>query len=294
MVEYEGSHILSNGPIVEMLEEAIREMYDVEHVIAVSSCTQGLLMISYFPEMRFNTPAFTWKSINTLARIRGYKPHYIDINPKTWLMKPITKGPIGTIANHTFGNISYVSEREHVIYDGAHALGADLQDIGMATVFSLAPTKLVTSCEGGLILTNDDELGKLWKETRDYSCRMSEPHAHYGLYTLTMLEEILEWKRSCYEYYKKELPGIFQEIPNNSNYNTIGMLTNLKIPPHIECKKYYEPLSFEEHLKATKYVYNKIVCLPSWFGCDIEKVVHDILEYNEDLENGRIKETGKV
>lgn len=290
MVKYDGSHMLSNGPKVRLLEEAIKELYDVEYVIACSSCTIGLLIALRALIFPITLPAFTWKSVGDILFSQSI--NFIDIDARTWNIRENAKGIShineegSLLANHTFGNIVECVSN-NIIYDGAHALGAKIKDIGLATVFSLAPTKLVTACEGGLILENNNSEVQYHKLLRDRIGRMSEPNAEYGLCTLEHLDEILDWKKKLYDYYKRRLPGIFQEIPHSSNYNTIGMLTTLKIPPHIECRKYYEPLSFEEHLKVTKYVFNKMVCLPSWYGVDYEKITHDILEYNENLNNGR-------
>jgi dTDP-4-amino-4,6-dideoxygalactose transaminase len=289
-VEYNGSHILSNGLKVEFLEGLIKDLYDVEYVIACSSATQGLLIALQglkipLPKSRLlHTPAFAWYSSEWAIKTANFSLNYKDISRNTWLMRQ--DNIEWALPIHTFGNIVEY-DADLLIYDGAHALGSKIRDFGLATVFSLAPTKLVTACEGGIIVTNHEYLALQYKKLRDKISRMSEPNADYGIMTLNSLDTILEWKRSLYNYYKKHLPGIFQEIPHNSNYNTIGMLTDLVMPPHIEFKKYYEPLDLS--LPNTKYVYNKIVCLPSWYGVDYEKITNDILEYNEGLKSGRVR-----
>lgn len=282
-VQYNGSYMLSNGDKVRELEEAIKDLYDVEYVIACSSCSQGLLMtlqVNY--KSYWSTPAFGWFSTPWAIKTSKSDVIYTDISKTTWLSN---NDYFNSLSVHTFGNI-IESRAYNRIYDGAHALGSKIKDFGIATIFSLAPTKLVTACEGGIILTNDYEIYKDIESLRDKLSRMSEPNAAYGLETLKSLDTILEWKKMLFNYYSSHLPGIFQQIPYNSNYNTIGFLTDLKIPPHIECKKYYDPLDFS--LPNTKFVYNKIVCLPSWYGVDYEKIINDILEYNEVLANGRI------
>ena len=112
---------------------------------------------------------------------------------------------------------------------------------------------------------------------------MSEVHAIIGLQTLTHLDEVLEWKEKVYNYYKEHLPGIFQKIPYQSNYNTIGFLNeeNLKIPSHIEYRKYYDPIFEQELYPNTDYVFSKIICLPSYYNCPYEQIVEDIKEANE-------------
>jgi dTDP-4-amino-4,6-dideoxygalactose transaminase len=280
-----GSHMLSNDEQVRELEENIKSYYDVDYVIACSSASIGLLICSnvlhYGIKPYISTPSFGWKSIADIIKLRNIEHKYVDIDRNTWLANTFCNLPV-----HTFGNI-IESPKVNVVYDGAHALGAKIKYFGDATVFSLAPTKLVTACEGGIIVTNNKSFAEICTEYRNNISRMSEPNAFYGNSTFKEIDKFLDWKESLYHYYKRKLPGIFQEIPHSSNYNTIGMLTDLKIPPHIQVKKYYEPLDFS--LPNTKYVYNKIVCLPSWYGVDYEKVVNDILEYNEALKSGRVK-----
>ena len=58
------------------------------------------------------------------------------------------------------------------------------------------------------------------------------------------------------------------------------MLTDLKMPPEIEFKKYYFPLSFDNNLHNTKYVFGKITCLPSWYECPYEEITNRILGFN--------------
>ena len=115
------------------------------------------------------------------------------------------------------------------------------------------------------------------QEYRDKCSRMSEFHAKIGLSYLKYLEFILAFKKKVFHYYKDNLEGKFQEIPHDSNYNTIGLLTDLKIPNDIEYRQYYKPLV---PMGNSDYVYDNIKCLPSWYGVDYKLVVDKINEYN--------------
>ena len=273
---------ISNGKYVQYLEYKIKQLYDVEYVIACSSCSQGLLITLQALTKRsnfltINTPAFGWFSSKWAIETASIMPYFVDINKKTWLMKQGSVKYYIALPIHTFGSICEI-KGDYVIYDGAHALGSTIKDFGDTTVFSLAPTKLVTSCEGGIIVTNDGDLAREMIKLRDKISRMSELNAVYGLHTLQHLEKIKEWKIEVRNYYKKHLLGIFQEIPFHSNFNTIGYLTLDEIPEKIEYKKYYEPL---HELEVSRYVYENIVCLPSWYGVDYKKIVENILEWNK-------------
>jgi len=272
--------MLSNKDYTRFLEEGIKDLYDVEHAIACSSCSIGLLItlqaIHQITKLGYMvTPAFAWFSSKWAIRTANLDCIMEDIDRETWLMNDIG---YNQLLVHTFGNI-VESKGKNTIYDGAHALGSKIKDFGLATVFSLAPSKLITSCEGGVIVTNNSELAGKITQLRDKVSRMSELNALWGLKTLERLDDVLTWKKECRKYYEKNLPGQFQKIPIDSNHATIGFLTDMEMPSGIEFKKYYEPL--EKGLKNTDYVYRKIICLPSYYGVDYEKVVELILNKNE-------------
>ncbi len=267
--------MISNHTHTRLLEAKVKEMYDVEYAIACSSNSIGLLITlqSSFINLCFDiyTPAFAWFSSKWAIESCGLDCIMTDIDKETWLMK---NDGFNQLLVHTFGNVAK-SNVKTVVYDGAHAFGSKIKDIGLATVFSLAPTKLITSCEGGIIITNNHELAERIVQLRDKVSRMSELNALWGLETLKRLNDVLEWKLECRNYYEDNLPGQFQKIPIDSNHATIGFLTDLKMSSEIEFKRYYKPL--EKGLENTDYVYERIVCLPSYYGVDYKKITETIL-----------------
>ena len=272
---------ITNGDYVKELEEKIKKLYGVEYVIATSNCTMGLMIcIESLEKKRYiQVPMFNWWSDLYALKLLKKDIAWVDIDLDTWLPIEFYQGD--SLYLNTFGNIG-ISRRDNAIYDSSHCLGAKITNIGLAHVFSLAPTKLVTSCEGGLIITNDEALFHFAQEYRDKCARMSEIHAIIGLATLEHLDDVLRWKRKVYRYYKRHIPGGFQKIPLNSNYNTIGFLNgyDLKIPEHITTKQYYELIHDNGGKSNSKSVYERIVCLPSYYGCDFGGIVEDILEAN--------------
>jgi len=278
--------ILKSGQLkdfrwVPMLERDIKELYDVKYILSTSSCTQGLLICLEYIESIYpiQVSMFNWWSDLYILNILKKKIIWNDIDLQTWL--PIERENRYSLYLNTFGNIGR-SNSDKVIYDSSHCLGAKIDHIGLAHIFSLAPTKLVTSGEGGIIITNNKSLYDFAKEYRDKCSRMDEIRALIGHVYFSYLEEILKWKKKVYIYYKKYIPGQFQTIPYNSTYNTIGFLNinNLQIPSHIEFRQYYEPIWDSEIKNNTNYIYKKIICLPSFYGVDYKKIVLDILEAN--------------
>jgi len=271
---------LTNGVWVRELERKIKEHYNVEYCIATSSCTQALLICLAQTQRDIQTTAFNWWSDFYLMDFLHKKVRWIDIDKETWL--PIEEYAIPSLYLHTFGNTGK-SFHPNTIYDGSHCLFSKFEDIGLATCISLAPTKLITGGEGGLILTNDDKFAKSTTLLRDRCCRMPEANAIIALQTLQYKDKILEWKAEVANYYMNKLPGYFQEIPYHSNLNTIGFLNakKLKMPEHIDFRQYYQPVIESLKLSNTKYVYDNIICLPSYYDCPYEQIVNDIWSVNE-------------
>lgn len=279
---------LTNSDNVNKLEDTIKNYYNIKFAIATSSATQALVISlqslkrEYNVSKFINTQSFAWYSSLYAIVSAGFLPLYHDIFPDTWTMNYDTlynRQPKKEIALpvHTFGNVSEI-DATFKIYDGAHCLGSEIKDFGNATIISLAPTKLITSIEGGIILTDDSKLANTIIKIRDKVSRMSEIHAIFGNAYLEHLKEVMEFKKEVLNYYNIHLNGTFQKRAKSHNYNTIGFLTNLKIPPTIETKKYYEPL--HPDLPNTELVYKRIICLPSYFDCPYKEIVEMINKYN--------------
>ena len=154
----------------------------------------------------------------------------------------IQKDTKGVIIVHIGGivapQIKEIQEicREHdlfLIEDAAHAHGSTLNgkmagSFGQAAAFSLYPTKVITSGEGGMITTDDDNIYKRALVFRDqgkagflgnvhtemgYNWRMSEIHAVIGLSQFARLEEFIASRRRVAQIYDRELEKVSQVTP---------------------------------------------------------------------------------
>ncbi len=135
-----------------------------------------------------------------------------------------------------------------MIFDSAQGLGAEYKGkpaggFGDVEVFSISPTKVVTSIEGGLVTTNNDELATKVRKMRDYgkntngedmdyiglSARISEFHSIVGLKNFKKMSLLIKERHKLIELYKSSLHGIkgisFQKIPvgcqSTGNYMVI-------------------------------------------------------------------------
>ncbi|MDP8927220.1 MAG: DegT/DnrJ/EryC1/StrS family aminotransferase [Actinomycetota bacterium] len=216
------SGILTNGPSVRRLEEAVAEYVRVDHVVAVSSCTAGLMLVLQACGLsgRVVLPSFTFAASAHAVHWAGGCPSFADIEPLTLTLDPQDAarrldGAESLFATHLYGTPCDVERLQELargasvplLFDAAHALGSRRRGrlvggFGTAEVFSLSPTKVTVAGEGGLITTNDGALAEACRYGRDYgnpgdydclfpglNARMSELHATVALASLADLDE---------------------------------------------------------------------------------------------------------
>jgi dTDP-4-amino-4,6-dideoxygalactose transaminase len=165
-----------------------------------------------------------------------------------------------------------------LIFDAAHAFGSLYQGRavgpdGDANIFSLSPTKLLVAGEGGVVVTNSDQLAAKIRIGRDYgnsgnydsafaglNGHLPEFNALLGSHNLTLLEGAVLHRNVLAQLYRdglNELPGIgFQEVRagNRSSYKDFSItveaaafgLTRDELAlvlraENIETRKYYDP-----------------------------------------------------
>lgn len=172
-------------------------------------------------------PANTFFATMAAVIHAGAQPILMDTDPNTFGTSPeevdrrITSNTAAVIVVHIGGIVSprmaeirAIAERNGIwlVEDAAHALGASYDGtragaFGVAGAFSLYPTKVVTSGEGGMIVTNNEHIANEALIYRDqgkasftqndhtrlgYNWRMSEPHAIIGLRHLKRLAGMIE------------------------------------------------------------------------------------------------------
>ncbi|MET0728080.1 MAG: DegT/DnrJ/EryC1/StrS family aminotransferase [Acidimicrobiales bacterium] len=220
------SGLLTNGATVRELEAATAERLQVEHVVAVASCTAGLMLtyhaLGVGPGDRVVLPSFTFAASAHAVVWTGAQVDFCEVTAERGSLDVTdlearldTVGPVAAIsATHVYGHpaevdaIGRLAEARGipVVYDAAHALGSvhagkPVGGFGAAEVFSLSPTKVVVAGEGGLVATGDAalaesiRLGRDYGNPGDYDCRfpglnarMSELHAAVAVASLGELD----------------------------------------------------------------------------------------------------------
>lgn len=177
------SGMLAQGPEVAAFEEAFAAYVDVEHAVAVNSGTSGLhlglLAAGVGPGDDVIVPSFTFAATANAVALAGATPVFVDIEPGFLTLDPaavrdaVTPRTVGMIPVHLFGHPCDLTElhrvaRDHdlfILEDAAQAHGATWSGrrVGsgsLAGVFSFYPTKNMTTGEGGMITTSDDEVAR--------------------------------------------------------------------------------------------------------------------------------------
>jgi perosamine synthetase len=192
---------ITQGPKVKEFESNFAIRHSVKYAFAVSNCTTalhlGLLACGVKEGDEVIVPAFTWISTANAVKYCGATPIFVDIDINTFnidiekIAEKITHKTTAIIPVHLFGlcaNIMAIRARFpllKIVEDGACAAGSALNGIpagGLGDVgcFSFHPRKSITTGEGGMVTTNDDEIAVKIDRLRNHGASISEEQRHHG------------------------------------------------------------------------------------------------------------------
>lgn len=238
--------ISSHGPYVKRFEEEFTKLFRVKHAIAVSNGTVAihlaLLALGIKNGDEVILSDLTFASPANMILLAGAKPVFVDVTKEYWCIDPndfkkkITRKTKAVIVVHLYGHPADIDEileiaRDNNIYvieDAAEAHGAkykgkNVGSFGDIGTFSFYGNKTITTGEGGMVVTNDDELAeririmrdhgmkpRYWHITLGFNYRMTSLQAAIGLAQLSKINKLLERKRRIAKIYKE----ILEDIPN--------------------------------------------------------------------------------
>lgn len=246
VLEVLNSGVLSLGPKLTGFEQAVARVTKSKHAIAVNSGTSSLEIILRALDVAGRdvlVPTNTFFATAAAVVHAGGRPVFVDMDPASFAVRPedvekaLTPRTAGFIVVHIGGLISprlaelqELATRKGIwlVEDAAHAHGSSHQGtpagaFGLAASFSFYPTKVMTSAEGGMIVTNDDRIDQEARIYRDqgkgsflqnahtrmgYNWRLSEPHAIIGLRHLERLPAMIADRQRIAAVYDKELAGL--------------------------------------------------------------------------------------
>ncbi|MFA5276471.1 MAG: DegT/DnrJ/EryC1/StrS family aminotransferase [Candidatus Omnitrophota bacterium] len=247
--------ISSEGPFVRRFEEGFASFLGLKHGVAVCNGTAALETALFALGVKAGDevimPSFTIISCAIACLRLGAKPVLVDIEPDTCLMDVeqiagrITPRTKVIMPVHIYGHpvdmdrVLDLAEKHNlkVLSDFAEAQGAQyyskrkggkwLQCGAMSDVSatSFYANKIVTTGEGGMVVTNNDEYSRRARAYRNlcfgeeerfnheemgYNFRMTNMQAALGVARFEQLDRFIEIKRKLAEYYKSRLSGIKQ------------------------------------------------------------------------------------
>ena len=193
---------VTQGPKVAAFEKAFAELHGVKHALAVTSCTTGLHLglagMGIGPGDEVIVPAFTWVSTANVVLYCGATPVFADVDPLTNnidvadVERKLTDRTKAVIPVHLFGLCadidglrSVLPPHVRIMEDAACAAGASYKGtpagaLGDVAAFSFHPRKSITTGEGGMVTTNDDELAERMGKMRNHGAEISEEQRHHG------------------------------------------------------------------------------------------------------------------
>lgn len=241
--------VSSEGPFVKEFESKFAERHNRKHGIAVSNGTAALQCavdaLELEPDDEVIVPTFTIIAcVNAVIRA-GAKPVLVDCDIKTFNSTPeqieaaVTPKTKAIMLVHIYGlpvdcdPILSLAQKHgiKVIEDAAEVIGLNYKDkpcgsIGDMSTVSFYPNKHITTGEGGMILTDNDELASLCRGFRDHcfqakkrfyherigwNFRMTNLQAAIGLAQLEQLDEFIIKKReigALYDKFLKNCPAL--------------------------------------------------------------------------------------
>lgn len=247
---------VTQGKKVEEFEKVFAGYCGVKYGIATTSGTTALhtalasLSIQNGDEV-ITTPLSCVSTANPILYLHA-KPIFTDVEPKTLNINPsiikrnITKKTKAILPVHMFGHpvdmdpIIETAEKHgiHIVEDAAHALGAKYKgrkagSLGHIACFSFYGDKIITTAEGGIALTNDEELAEKMRMLRShgmnkhrrfhhpilgYNYKMSDIHAAIGIAQMRKLDKYVQKRRKNVEYLNRQLNDLEVKLPTEQDY----------------------------------------------------------------------------
>jgi dTDP-4-amino-4,6-dideoxygalactose transaminase len=327
---WERVQLTNNGPLVQELEKQMREVLGVKHLWY---CTNGTVVLQMalkalnITKEVITTP-FSYVASTNAILWEGCTPVFADLRPDDLCIDPdriealITENTQAILATHVYGNacqieqIQAIAERHklHVIYDGAHAFGAtyngrSLLNYGDISTCSFHATKVFHTVEGGLIVTDNDELANTVNLFRSFGHRFddyfsvginaknSELHAAMGLCLLPKLPDLIAARKQAAEWYDARLdtdhltrttltPGLtwnyaYYPVLLDSEATLLRVMDALRAEEIMARRYFYPSLNTLPFLKTTQScpvsesAAVRVLCLPLYPGlteADVERI----------------------
>lgn len=309
---------------INLFEQSFKRFPGSEYAIATSSCTGALHMamdaIGIGAGDEVVLADINWTATVAPVKYLGATPVFVDVLQDTWCIDPqqveqaITDKTKAIIATHIYGNLCDMDELKRLadkydlflIEDAAEALGSlykgqyagSIADFG---VFSFHGTKTITTGEGGMFVTDNEELyekvltlsnhgrdkrqtKQFWADEVGYKYKMSNLQAAIGCAQIQRIDELLESKRRVFSYYSKALDG----VPVQLNPEKEGTVNSFWLPTFIVDSKIHfdrEELlaTFRQHDIDARVFFWPLSSLPKFTDKPENKIAYSITHRGVNL-----------
>lgn len=302
VVEVLRSEFLTQGPKVPLFEQSVATYCGAKYAVAVNSATSALhiacMALEVGPGDWLWTSPITFVASANCGLYCGAKVDFVDIDPRTYNMCPQAlenklmiaeregRLPKVVVPVHLCGQsadmraIHALSQRFgfKIIEDASHAIGGKYlgEPVGNCrfsniTVFSFHPVKIITTCEGGMAMTNDPELAsrmtrhrshgitgeaslmhfrpadEIWNYqqiTLGFNYRMTDVQAVLGLSQMSRLDDFVTKRQDIAKRYDQALAGLplktpWQHADSYSSYHLYPIRLKLDEGQQTQRKTYH-------------------------------------------------------
>ncbi len=327
--------LLSQGKNVKEFEEKWSDYIGTKYAIALSSGSSAIevsMRILGVKDKEVLVPVNTFVATAVSVMLAGGKVRFVDIDPNTFsislkgLKNSVSEKTAGVIIVHIGGIISpeikairkWCAENGLWLFeDCAHAHGSELYGqragtFGIAAGYSFFATKVITSGEGGMIVTNNSDFADKARLLRNHgkpkpwvsyyadigsNWRMSEINAAIGLAHLGRLDRFIKYREKIaliYTKYLKETPEtkVILPVSRSSWYKYIVVLPRkinrealkdslrkrgINLPGEVyEAPLHLQPI-FRQYSKSrfpqAEDICSRHICLPIYYGMTEKEVM---------------------
>lgn len=325
---------IAQGKIVSSFERAMAKNVGTKGAVACSSGTSALhltllaMEITSGDEVIF--PSYVCSALLNAVQYVGATPVLAEIDPNTWNIDPedvkkrLSHRTRAVIVPHLFGLAAdlkpLISLGVPVIEDCAQAVGATYKgkkvgSMGFAAVFSFYATKVITTGEGGMVLSNSEDVLNRIRDLREYdqkstyrvgyNYKMTDMQASMGLAQLDRLQGFIRKRRTIAQKYYSGFNSLPFQLPVRDDghiYYRYVIRLEENSEPHIsamakkgiECARpVYMPL--HRYLKIEGYnrterIWKKSLSIPIYPSLtenDFNRIIDSVVEvlgnsYRED------------
>lgn len=240
---------ISGGPFLDRFERDFAQYCGMQYALTSSNGTAALhvayLALGLKAGDEVILPGFSFMAAANMALYVGAKPIFADVDPQTWCLsaseieKNLTPRTKLIVPVHTYGNICAMdsimqladSRGIAVVEDVAEAFACRYKNrlagtFGAIGTFSFQATKIITTGEGGMVITSDKNLYDrmslyrshgmqrkryYWHDLAGHNFRLTNLQAAVGVAQMEKLEQIIKERKRVHNQYKKllaNLPGL--------------------------------------------------------------------------------------